>query len=148
MEVYRITLTEYSEQLTAPGTEGRWNSRGKFVIYTAGSIALACLENLVHRNSEGLKSLFSVLSIDIPTTIKIKTIHEAELPKGWLKIHAVSITRRLGNEWLASPGSAVLKVPSAIIAGEYNYLLNPTHPQFKKITILKRQPFEFDNRLK
>ena len=66
MEVYRICLAEYAKGLFASGARGRWNVKGSFVIYTAGSRALACLENVVHRSGEGLQSIFKVLVIHVP----------------------------------------------------------------------------------
>lgn len=148
MEVYRITLSKYADTLIAPGTEGRWNSRGRYVIYTAGSKSLACLENLVHRDSEGLKSNFSVLIIRIPEQLKIATIQEKDLPGDWTKMKMAHHTRKIGNEWLQSLKTPILKVPSAIISGENNYLINPAHPHFEKIGIVGKHVFEFDSRLK
>ena len=148
MEVYRITLAKYAGQLIAPGTEARWNSRGYFVIYTAGSRALACLENLVHRDSEGLKSIFKVIVINIPDEVEITTITETGLPENWTKSNKLHHTRQIGNTWLSSQTSCVLKVPSAVIKGEFNFLINPAHPSFSKIKIKALEEFEFDSRLK
>lgn len=148
MIVYRITLAKYAKKLIAPGTEARWNSRGYFVIYSAGSRALACLENLVHRDSEGLKNLFKVIVIDIPDGIKISEMQEAKLPFDWTKMNNLYATRQVGNDWLRSLNSCVLKVPSAIIKGEFNYLINPAHADFTSIKIKAIEEFEFDSRLK
>ena len=75
MEIYRICLAKYAGELVASGNPGRWNLRGQLVIYAAGSRALACFENVVHRSGEGFNSLFKVIRIDIPDTLAI-----AELP--------------------------------------------------------------------
>ncbi len=146
--IYRITLTKYSFSLVSPGTEGRWNSKGYFMIYTAGSRALACLENLVHRNSEGLKENFKVLIIKVPSKIFIPQITEKDLPPDWYQPAGRIITRTLGNDWLRSLNSSIIKVPSAIIKGEYNFLLNPGHKDFEKFCIHRSDDFFFDNRLK
>ena len=148
MLVYRITLEKYCHQLFAPGTEGRWNSRGYFIIYTAGSRALACLENLVHRDSEGLKSLFKVIVIDIPAQVEITALPVEELHKNWTMAENLFRTRQIGNNWLSSLTSCVIKVPSAIIPGEFNFLINPAHRDFAKISIKNLEEFEFDSRLK
>ena len=148
MEVYRITLAKYAGQLIAPGTEARWNSRGYFVIYTAGSRALACLENLVHRDSEGLKNLFKVIVINIPDEVEIIEIPETDFPSNWTKSNNLHQTRQIGNTWLSSLNSCVLKVPSAVIKGEFNFLINPAHPSLSKIKIMALEQFEFDSRLK
>ena len=148
MEVYRITLAKYAQQLIASGTEARWNSRGYFVIYTAGSRALACLENLVHRDSEGLKNLFKVIVINIPDEVEITEIPETDLLENWTKSNNLYKTRQAGNTWLNLHTSCVLKVPSAVIKGEFNFLINPAHPVFSKIKIKALEEFEFDSRLK
>ena len=148
MLVYRITLAQFANQLTAPGTEGRWNSKGKHVIYTAGSRALACLENLVHRDSEGLKNLFKVIAIDIPSKVSIIEIQDHDLPISWTKAENFYITRKIGNNWLLSLSSCILKVLSAIIINENNFLINPYHPDFTKISVKEIEPFEFDSRMK
>lgn len=148
MEVYRITLGKYAQELIAPGTEARWNSRGYFVIYTAGSRALACLENLVHTDCEGLKNLFKIIVIKIPDDVKITEIQETDLLENWTKSNNLHETRQIGNTWLSLYTSCVLKVPSAIIRGEFNFLINPAHVQFSKIKIKALEQFEFDSRLK
>jgi len=148
MEVYRITLAKYAKQLIAPGSEARWNSRGYFVIYTAGSRALASLENLVHRDSEGLKSLFKVIVISLPDEIGIAEISIKGLSENWTKSNNLYLTRQIGNTWLTSLSSCVLKVPSAVIKGEFNFLINPAHPSFSTIKIESLEEFEFDSRLK
>lgn len=58
MLVYRIALVKFSDSLKASGRAARWNSNDIDVIYTASSRALACLENVVHRNQLGLSSNF------------------------------------------------------------------------------------------
>ena len=83
MQVYRITLAKWSTELVASGNPARWNSKGKFVIYTAATRALACLENVVHRSGEGLDSGFNVMVISIPPKIIIKEIALTELPDDW-----------------------------------------------------------------
>ena len=73
MLVYRIVLERYAT-LFASGVEGRWNSAGAKVLYTAASRALACLENVVHRSGEGLNENFKTLVIDLPSTERIEKI--------------------------------------------------------------------------
>ncbi len=147
MEVYRITLAEYAASLVAPGSQGRWNSYGNKVIYTAATRSLACLENLVHRDGEGLKELFKVIVIALPDNISIKELTIDSLPKGWTDYMKQTHTRRMGDNWLQSFDTCVLKVPSAIVQSEYNYLMNPAHPDFKNIRISATEDFMFDSRL-
>ena len=148
MLVYRITKAVYADRLVASGGAARWNSRGQFVIYTAATRALACLENVVHRGSEGLSSTFRVMVIDIPDTVRIETIDPQTLPEDWIDYQQYKTCQPLGGEWLNSNRSAVLRVPSAIIPNEWNYLLNPAHPDFSGIRLLQTEPFIFDPRIK
>ncbi len=145
MTVYRITLAEFSGHLYASGRPARWNSKGTFVIYSASSRALACLENLVHRGGEGLDLLYRTMVIYIPDNIEMDEITRDELPLKWQAYKGQLQTRRLGDEWARS--SAVLKVPSAIIPEENNYLINPGHLDFPLIQLDGVEKFMFDQRL-
>jgi len=148
MEVYRITLAKWSGQLTASGGAARWNSKGKFVIYTAATRALACLENVVHRSGEGLNGLFKTMVIEIPDALLIQEITTRELPKNWSAYENYHLCQQLGNQWLDAQRTPILRVPSAIIDNEFNFLINPQHPDFKQIALKRVEDFAFDPRIK
>ncbi len=148
MKVFRISLRKWSKKLSASGYAARWNSKGSFVIYSASSRALACLENVVHRSGEGLNSNFKVMIIEIPAKVKVKTISIKKLPANWHKFESYSITQKLGDAWLEKQQSAVLKVPSSIVPKEFNYLINPNHKDFKYIKLGTTEDFKFDPRIK
>jgi RES domain-containing protein len=146
MIVHRISLSTYA-QLKPSGIPGRWNSKGKFVIYTAESTALACLENIVHRSSHGLNSLFKVLIIELPDGLGCQTVDLSKLSNDWNSLDYTTC-QKYGDEWIESFSSLTLKAPSVIIPGAYNYLLNCGHPDFKKIKLLEVKDFVFDTRIK
>lgn len=148
MQVYRITLSKWSEKLVAAGNSARWNSKGNFVIYTAASRALACLENVVHRSGEGLSSYFRVMVISIPAKLKMEEIDASELSQDWSDYMGYPTCQEIGDRWYDEAKTAVLKVPSAIIPTEFNYILNLKHPDFSKIKLLHSKGFYFDPRLK
>ncbi len=148
MEVYRICLEKWSTQLTASGQAARWNSRGKHVIYTAQSRALACLENVVHRSGEGLNTLFKVMVIEIPDTVVVQAVEPNQLPPDWSDYAQYPTCQQIGDQWLEQGSSAVLRVSSAIIAQEFNFLLNPAHADFSRIQLKGREDFRFDPRIK
>lgn len=152
MLVYRITQTKYAASLFAPGYAGRWNSENERMVYTGGSASLSCLEVLAHKNGASLSSgKFSMAVIDIEDHLLIEEFKLHDLQKlnaDWFSVLHYPITQKLGNQWLSDMSSAVLKVPSAIVDREYNYLLNPAHPEFSKIKVLDVTPFNFDSRLK
>lgn len=147
MKVYRITLEPYSHRLYASGRIARWNSKGTFVIYSASSRALACLENVVHRGGEGLNGSFRTMTIEIPDGLPMSVIKPDELETSWKDYRKQVSTRILGDQWVRQCETPVLQVPSAIIPEEHNYLINPNHPQFAQIQLLKTDPFVFDGRL-
>ena len=153
MLIYRITLTKYSDSLIASGRAARWNSNGVFVIYTAGSISLACLENVVNRNGTDLSiGNFFLIIIKIPdSTAKEVSLQEVErLHPNWYKVdnEAYLLTQRMGDNWIKSGESLLMKVPSSIIPLEYNYLINQHHPDFSNVRIVSTQKFIFDQRIK
>ncbi len=148
MIVFRITLKKWSEKLHASGNAARWNSKGKNVIYTASSRALACLENVVHRSGEGLNGNFKAMIIEIPATVFIEEMDSKQLPNDWHNFERYADCQLIGDRWIDSNSSAVLKIPSAIIANEFNYLLNINHPNFKQIKLIAMEDFLFDSRLK
>ncbi|WP_416866608.1 MAG: RES family NAD+ phosphorylase [Imperialibacter sp.] len=147
MRVYRITLAKFSTSLFASGFVARWNSKGTFVIYTAGSRSLACLENLVHRSGEGLDAGFRVMTIEIPDDLAIDRVVLNDLPVNWKEFSQQVSTRTIGDTWLKKSNAAVLRVPSAIIPQEFNYILNPSHQEFKRIKLISSDEFSFDRRL-
>jgi RES domain-containing protein len=126
---------------------GRWNSKGTPVLYMSESRALAVLEVLVHLAAE-LPDRYVLGGADIPPDLEVETISENDLPSGWRSAlpSEQSSTRKIGDEWVRSCQSAVVSVPSVIVA-ERNFLLNPVHPQFKRAAFLITTPFDFDSRL-
>jgi len=148
MLVFRIVLAKYSAELFASGRAARWNPNEVKMIYTASSRSLACLENVVHRDKLGLTKAFNLMTIECPDGIKIKTISLADLPTNWADYDQMPQTQKTGANWVRENASAILQVPSTIVEDEVNYLLNPEHPDFKLIRIIKTQTFVFDGRIK
>lgn len=148
MEIYRICLAKYAGELVASGNPGRWNLRGQLVIYAAGSRALACLENVVHRSGEGLNSLFKVVCIAVPEQLLIEELAPDQLPPDWQRPSHYARCQPLGADWYRRQAAAVLRVPSSIIAHEHNYVLNTRHPDFAQIRIAGWEDFAFDSRIK
>ena len=146
MTVYRITQIQFSSSLTASGLAARWNFGGSFVIYTAESRSLACLENLVQRSGEGRNDLFKIMVIEIPDNLLAEKIELASLKKNWNSIENYTYCQSLGNKWLNDYNSCILQLPSVVMKQEHNYLINPQHPDFAKIKLSGKEDFDFDNR--
>jgi RES domain-containing protein len=154
MKVFRIERGKYLETtlqgIGAASTEGyRWNSLNTFLVYAAESRALAILEVSVHLDlSEDLPNDRFYVEIDIPDDVAIFELSLDELPENWDAKPPILETQFIGDDFVAQKNAAVLKVPSAIVPPEFNYLINPNHPDAVKITVVSIQPLQFDNRLK
>lgn len=124
---------------------GRWNSPGQTVVYAAGSASLAMLEMLVHLPSRELLHRYVLFELTFDEALV--SLCPANLSKKWRMSPSPRSNQRMGDEWIATGRSAVLRVPSVIVSSEWNYLLNPSHPDFVKIAIGPKQPLRFDPRL-
>jgi len=119
---------------------GRWNGSGIAVVYTAESRSLASLEVLVH--TEDTQVLAAVSWAMIPVSIDESLIEILQgLPMDWREPPVPLSTREVGTRWFAESRSAVLRVPSLVVDGEFNYVLNPRHADFTRLEIGK--PLEF-----
>jgi len=151
MRVWRLVRARRaSSAFTGEGARivaGRWNHKGHPAVYTSQSIALSVLEALVHLDP-GQMPAHVVIPADIPEGIGIKSVDPHMLPSGWNNTPAPVVLRDIGTDWLEAGQSAVLSVPSAIVADESNYLLNPLHGDFTEIRIGKASTFELDGRLR
>jgi RES domain-containing protein len=127
---------------------GRWHSRARPVVYLAESAAGALLEALVHieaAHPSELPRSYQLLEVEVleQETGKLSTTQDCQdLPEGWQDNPVV--TRRIGDHWLASGDSLLLRVPSAVVGRTFNYLFNPAHPlaQMSRIISVARYPFD------
>jgi RES domain-containing protein len=125
---------------------GRWNSPGMAVVYTAQSQSLAALEMLVHLESPELLANYILFEVGIDESL-ITRVELSQLPKNWRVDPPPAKVAAIGDAWVVSGASAVLCVPSALVPGENNFLLNPQHEDFPKLQVGKALPFRFDPRL-
>jgi RES domain-containing protein len=123
---------------------GRWNSPGTRMIYTSSTAALAALELLVHLNRATTLPSYVLISCSFNDAL-VEDV--AALPQDWRRYPAPPRLQLIGDDWAKSESSAVLRVPSAIIEKDVNYLLNPAHRDFSKIKISAPEPFSLDLRL-
>lgn len=127
---------------------GRWNRPGTPIIYTSGTLSLAVLEFLVHVDSDILPDSLISVRATIPESVSIQTIHLSDLPGNWKDKIIPAAVQNLGTAWANRAASPVLKVPSVVIEEEWNYVLNPLHPDFNRIIWETGVPFSFDSRLR
>ena len=146
---WRIVKTRYSaDAFTGEGARlygGRWNSPGTALVYTAGSTSLATLELRVHLNTSVLPR-FSICPVDFDDSL-VELLESAALPRDWRQSPPPNSLRVVGDDWISRGSTVVLRVPSALIETEYNYLINPAHVDFKKLVIGRLEAFTLDPRL-
>ena len=150
MEVFRLSRDRYARTLSGEGaarTGGRWNSPGVEMVYTAMNRSLAMAEVAVHLSLAMLPEDYRMITIDIPDRVSRHQLAPNRLPAGWKAIPHPAATRAIGDRFIAEGKHCILIVPSAITQGDFNYLLNPRHPDFKKIRIRKVEAFPFDRRM-
>jgi len=148
MTIYRLTTSTYKDDLTGTGARlygGRWNSPGIPALYTAENISLAVLEILVRADRYTLPQSYVLLKINVPDNAASITIAENKLKKSWENDPA--LTQWMGDEILKANEVLLLKVPSAVVPEENNYIINTRHKDFKKIKISNSSGFDFDKRL-
>lgn len=147
MLVYRIVHKRYADSLFASGLEGRWNSEGKKVLYTAESISLAYLETLAHRKGLGFNKDFKIMVIKILSNTEIQTVESSDLSKSWRDFRNYSDCQKIGNAWFDADEKLCLKVPSAVVPENWNVVINTFHKDFKKVKLIDVLDFEPDDRL-
>ncbi len=149
MKIYRITNSLYKEDLSGYGASlygGRWNSKGNAILYCTEHISLAVLELVVNFNraESPFKQSFHLVELEIVETSQI-VLKLSDLKKDW--IEDMHYSQYIGDEFLNENSNLILKVPSAVVPEEHNFLLNPSHKDFKKIKIINSHVYKFDGRL-
>jgi len=154
IKLYRIDLKKHGNTaFSGRGSflfGGRWSHSYIPIVYTSESLALASLEkfvNLRHRDY-AMSKVELIYTVAIASdSVSLEDISNKRLPKGWDGIPVISFTKDFGTMWFQEKRSALLKIRSAVVSSEFNYLINPEHPDFKKIKISKSVKFNFDPRM-
>jgi RES domain-containing protein len=150
LTAYRLTRATYAETaFDGEGAKlygGRWNPVGVPVVYLAESLPLAALETLVHL--ERPRGLEAYVYFEVAFTDQlVLALAEEHLPPDWQDSPEPASTVAIGEAWLRSQASLLLRVPSVVVPRSYNYLLNPAHPDQEQVLIRGPYPFKFDSRL-
>ena len=148
MKLYRISKCKYIEDLSGTGAasySGRWHSKGTHVLYTAQTPSLALLETVVHI-AKIAQPDYCMICLEIPED-NIQRIEMAELPSDWFLNPSPDHLKIIGDRFIASRNFFALQLPSAIMPEEHNFLLNPNHPDFKKVRQLYKRTVPVDERL-
>jgi RES domain-containing protein len=126
---------------------GRWHSPGRPVVYVSEQRATAALEILVHvKRAQLLRDAYVIFEVTIPDAL-VLMVELAALPQGWDAYPETRASTDIGDAWFDTGQSVALRVPSVVVRGAYNLLLNPEHPDMAQVTIGQPEPFLFDPRL-
>jgi RES domain-containing protein len=152
MRLWRLCRRKYARTAFdgegARAYEGRWHERGTRVVYSSSSLSLALLEMLVHFDHEDAPADYVSITLEVPDDVGVEVVERGRLPPGWRSFPALESLRRIGTGWISRGTSAILRVPSAIVASEANYLVNPAHGDFRPCVVGPVEPFVFDPRLR
>lgn len=146
MLAFRIAHYKYAHSLSVSGFEGRWNSKGKLVLYASENIATSLLENIIYRTGTGFNSDYKIMVIYHPEE-HIEQIITSNLPQDWRSMESYDQLQKIGNSWYDEQRSLCLKVPSSILPDNYNVIFNTTHPEFKNVKLIDVLDYEPDERL-
>jgi RES domain-containing protein len=125
---------------------GRWNSQGVSMVYASPSLALAAVETFVHLEPNLQPDDLVSIEAELPDDVASERLDLKSLPRNWHKLRDEPL-RKFGDRWIEAGETVALRVPSAAIRGEWNVLLNPAHPDFRRVKIQRPGPFEFDLRM-
>lgn len=149
MKLYRITKEKYAADLRGTGglyEAGRWHWEGTQIVYTSEVVSLAKLEVLVHwtKTPTGL----ALVAIEVPDEASTLFISSNELPADWRELPYLPALADLTDRWIQAGEQWIMRVPSVHSPSEYNYLLNPLHPEHATLKLISIEPHPFDPRLK
>ena len=132
----------------AAKSPGRWNDDGQPVVYAAPTIAIAVLETAAHVDDAGLPLNRCLVQIDVPDNIWAArdVMDVSKLPITWSAIPAGRVSIQAGADWLRGMTKLILEIPSVIVPEEPAALVNPLHPNSKKVSAKIIRLFEY-NRL-
>jgi RES domain-containing protein len=144
---WRIVLaSEVSHAFSGQGARrygGRWNSAGTAVVYVSEHQSTAALEVIAHNLPLAADIEYKAFRLEWPDGLT-EVLPEGRLPANWRISPPALETTEIGDRWVQEKRSAVLAVPSAISPDDRNFLLNPEHPDFKRIRIAPPIDYDFD----
>lgn len=116
------------------------------MVYSSESLSLAVLEQLVHVEDPSVLDAFVVVSATLGEDM-IEIMPSSSLPEDWRAYPAPPSLKKIGDDWLSEARSLALRVPSVTVRGQYNYLINPAHPDFASVEVSNPEPLDLDPRL-
>lgn len=149
--VYRVLRQPYAQNLFdgegAYRFGGRWSSPGVRLSYASEHQSLAMLEYFIHLDKDNPPDDLVLAIAQIPEDVSKQIVRIDELPSDWRHASAPKDLTRFGDEFAAHTPHGLLFVPSVLVPRENNCLINPAHPDFKKIIVLPVESLNYDPRM-
>lgn len=149
--VYRVLRKTYSRNpFDGEGAYrygGRWSSPGIRLTYTSEHESLALLEYFVHLDKDDPPNDLVLATAEVPDDVSRERVEIRDLPANWRAALAPSRLAEFGDEFARRGEKCVLQAPSVLAPTEHNWLINPTHPEFRRIVIEKPGTLAYDPRM-
>jgi RES domain-containing protein len=149
--VYRVLRKPYARSpLDGQGAYlygGRWSSPGTRLAYASEHQSLAMLEYFVHLDVADAAGDLVLVMAEIPDDLPQERVASTQLPATWRDFPAPPELAQIGDEFVRTGERCVLIVPSALAPHENNWLLNPQHGTFRKVTVFDAEPLTYDSRM-
>jgi RES domain-containing protein len=149
--VYRLVRKKHArpaDLLSGDGAAlvgGRWNEKGTRLVYATSHVSLAVVEALVH--AQVLPKDMMLVELDVPEAVPIGRWPRSTLPADWATYPTPASTQLQGTAWVHAGRELAVWVPSAVVPSEWNCLVNPVHPEIRRVRAKVLGPFHFDQRL-
>lgn len=150
IRVYRILRKRFAKTpFDGEGAHrygGRWSSPGVRLAYASEHLSLAMVEYFVHLDRDDPPPDLVVAAADVPDDVSRVHVAAAKLPATWRQTPALAELAAIGDRFVRRRREAILLVPSALAPDEFNWLLNPDHPDFRRVRVYPPEPFSYDSR--
>ena len=125
----------------------RWTPRGLPAVFASATLSLAALERFVHTDPDLEPTDLVAVEIEIKANIRIESVADSGFPSNWREYPAPVELTSIGERWLREAKTVALLVPSVVVPRERNFIINPEHGDFDKLTVAAPEPFSFDPRM-
>lgn len=150
MYLHRVAHKNFLRDLSGEGARlygGRWNSPGVSMLYTSLTLELAIFESIAHNIFTSLIKHFGIIILEVSAKVSIEELQADTLPVNWNSYPPPSSLAKIGDRWITTKNSLLLKVPSSLFSSPGNCLINPNHPEFKMIKVAEIRDINIDVRL-
>ena len=120
---------------------------GNRLSYGSEHQSLAMLEYFVHLDRDDSPGDLVLAIAEIPDGVTRERVEVKNLPAKWRESAAPPELTRIGDEFAQRADHCILLVPSVLAPNENNCLINPEHPDFKKIVFRQVEPLSYDPRM-